>query len=282
MRLLVFIFLSLLTSLAMAGQTYLLAFADAPGSTRAYQLDFTVNGKVDASSAANMPFALSFQAVMAEEVLAHPEGGPARVEQTLRNGVISGKVDNTRLFEAIPTTSVVVNRTARGATQLVEMKSAQAQKSDSPFGALGGGLQSMGQMSGGFEFPPLPLAVGNSWGTKRTFPFLPGSTIAFTTDNTVTGTKMVAGREYVVLTTDIAMTIPQTSFSFDQGGQGFAISGDMAFTGKAFTLFDCEAGELFRTTFKGKIDFKVKAADNTKQENVRGTLSMHGTMTKLE
>ena len=82
-------------------------------------------------------------------------------------------------------------------------------------------------------------------------PLSPGSTLDVHVTNTLTGTKVVDGVTYLVITSDLTGSVANLAVTTAPTGnqQASPIGISMTLTGKSTTLFDPNAGETRDTTF---------------------------------
>lgn len=274
------ILLLAICSIAMAGETYRLEFKDQVGAQRKYKTSFSMDGCfADTAKQRTANMSMAFTTYLTEKVLQNPNGTPAHIQQSISASSVSGTFDGKKIAEKIPAASAVIERTARGATRVIATQSQQPpqEPSSNPMMSMGKGMQSIGQMGGGFEFPLLKLAIGDSWGTKRSIPFFGPKPITLNTQNKLAGSKIVNGKTYLVINSDMVMTMPSMSMS-NQGANGAL---GFSFTGKVTTLFDQKAGEIYRSNFSGQGKFNMSIAAKGQQQQVEGTMNMTGSMVRV-
>ena len=116
----------------------------------------------------------------------------------------------------------------------------------------------------GLEFPDKELQVGDSWDVHQSVEVMPGTPVDVKGKMTLTGTKTIDGKNYLVIKSDLAsdykditMKTPAPAASAKNGAQPPQMSASGSMTEQGTTLFDEQTGEVFSFSATIKIDMQM-------------------------
>jgi len=210
----------------------------------------------------SIPMDMTMNMTTVEKVLAANADGTATISYAIKDGKVvitmtaPGETTPKTIEQPFPTFGMSFKRTAVGKISDLKMTGDIDPKLKQQLDTISSQLQYPGQ---GMVFPDKELNIGDSWDGTQSFALLPGSKMDLKVKYTLTGTKEVNGKTYLVLTSDIdakakdlAMKVPG-----EAGAADTKLKMTMNIIGTGTTLYDVNAGEMGDVTFKMNTDMSV-------------------------
>ena len=247
-----FTMVGLLGLAALSAQAYRLQFKDPQDAMRTLKGTMHMKGTMD----------MTMNMTTVEKVLAANADGTATISYAIKDGKVvitmtaPGETTPKTIEQPFPTFGMSFKRTAVGKISDLKMTGDIDPKLKQQLDTISSQLQYPGQ---GMVFPDKELNIGDSWDGTQSFALLPGSKMDLKVKYTLTGTKEVNGKTYLVLTSDIdakakdlAMKVPG-----EAGAADTKLKMTMNIIGTGTTLYDVNAGEMGDVTFKMNTDMSV-------------------------
>ena len=265
---------------ALSAQAYRLQFKDTAGATRNYAMTVNTKGTMSVMGM-SMPLT-SVTTMTAVEKVLNVKNGSASVSYEIKDGKIKvtiagipGEDEPQTVDQPMPGFTMTYDRTPLGKVSNVKMTGEITNM-------LGGFDPSSSQYPGqGLEFPDKDLKAGDTWTGQQSLEVAPGSTVDMKAKYTLTGTKVVEGKTYLVLTCDITASAPKITITQpenkDQPAEAQPAITGLTLKGKATTLFDEAAGEIFSETFT--MDVSMNLAGGIGEAGAV-KMTMDGTLTR--
>lgn len=265
----------LLVGTALSAHAVRLAYSQQVGSSRTYLSSFTMTGNIAMPGQDSMKLDSSFSTTTEEKILAVNQDGAASVSMDMKNGNMKMTVAGQTQQMPIPAMQMTFDRTKLGKVSNMQMQGEAVDQMP--------GMNNMqfNQLGTSYAFPDRDLNAGDAWEDKTTLeiPFLGEATIV--TKNTLVGTKIVDGKTYLQIDSTMTMTTPGTASTMGEGEQQMTMKMAIKLTGTASSLWNEEAGELFRSTVKADMimNMTMTSADGQSM-NTTMNMKMNGTMKK--
>jgi hypothetical protein len=276
--------LAVLGITALTAQAARIAFNDKAGTSRTYKMELKVTGAVDAMGI-SAPVDASVTQTMVEKIT-DVANGVATVNTSSSGGAVEVKVSlpdengTTKpqtMKQELPGMTVDFKRTANGKVSDVKM-SGDAMK------MFGGdnGMMGMGQFPGqGIQFPDGDVKVGDTWTGKETVTLAGDSSIDITVKYALSGTQVVDGKTYLVITADINANVPKLNAKTVAGEGAPDMQMAMTMKGQAKTLFDEAAGEIYKEFFNLTTNITM-TGNGENAMSMKMNMNMKGSMTKTK
>ena len=256
-----FTMVCLLGLAAVSAQAYRLQFKDPQGAERNYKMAMHMKGTVD-TMGMTVPMDMTMGMKSAEKVHAVNANGTSSIDSDVKDGTVKmvmsipGGDKPQTIEQAIPAFGMSFDRAASGKMTNIKMTGDLDPKLKKQVDSINSQLQYPGQA---MIFPDKELQIGDSWDGTQTFSLLPGAKMEIKVKYTLTGTKEVNGKTYLVLTSDINANIKDMTMDMSaDGGAANTTKTQLKITmnmvGSGTSLFDADAGEMGDTTFKMKVD----------------------------
>jgi len=279
-----FVSLALLMVASVSGWSYQLEIKDKPGVTRTYRLELHEAGH--ATYAGKRPLNLNMKAsFLAKEQVRSVNGGVASVAFSATDFLFSGNVlGKTAANVQIPSLHYTFDRTPQGKVSNVQVADGQKDLL-ARLKARGYHLDNNGTsipMYQQMNFPITAMSIGDGWGMKLDTHLL-GMHLNAKAQNTLVGERVINGKKYVQINGNIDMAIPMSALDVPGNADASTVDLAMRLTGKAYTLFDVDAGEIYRSTFSGEISVGLVGKKfGGKKERIGGKFNMQIIMQKVD
>ncbi len=271
--------MAVLGASALTAQAARIAFNDTAGAIRTYKTDIKVTGTMSAMGI-NAPIDAVVNQTMVEKVT-DVQDGKATVNTSQKEGSVEVKISGLpdengetkaqTIKQDLPAMSIDFTRTAQGKVSDVKMDGDVTKM----FGGADGGALNMTQFPGqGIEFPAGDVKVGDTWSGKESMKLSGDSTLDVAIKYTLTGTKVVDGKTYLVITADIDTNVPKLKTKTGAGAAATDMTLSFTLKGQAITLFDEKAGEIFKEYFDLASTMNMTGGDNAAKMDmvIKGTM----------
>lgn len=269
---------TLLGCCMISANAYRLAFKDTVGATYTFKSDFKITGQMVGGSL-NAPIDSTVNMTSQEKVNSI-NNGIASITYSVKDGKmvatlsgLPGDQSSQTIEQDIPAFTMTFNRSPQGKVSNLKFSGDAANIFGGPFDAVTNQMQDPGQ---GLLFPDRELSIGDSWNAKQTMQVGQGSPFTITAKYTLLGTEVVNGKTYLKIQCDITASTPGIAMHAGQQTQGLNMSMSMSLTGTAVTLFDGQAGQIFRETMKMHAVLHMKMGSDN--EDTKATIDLNGTM----
>jgi len=235
--------LALLPALAIAVTP---RFKDAPGTVRTIKTSYTITGTMEGLGM-TMPFKALSTVVEVEKVTA--AAGGVTLTRQMKEGSTSvtltapGDEEPQTLKEAFPGYTITYSRTAIGKISNLKITGDITKALDNSADEIAMQFLASGE---GMEFPDRDLKVGDTWTGGQALPAGSVGKVEISAKYAYLGTEEVNGKSYLKMTCDVVLKLPQFKVKTLLG----EIPMSMEVKGPIIMLFNEQAGEIFRQTYK--------------------------------
>ncbi|MHB9133583.1 MAG: hypothetical protein ACYDBB_21170 [Armatimonadota bacterium] len=267
----------------LTAQAYRLEFKDVAGTSRTYKTQITVEGSMG-NEMLNLPVSGVVTYANIEKVNTAGNGS-ATLTYTVTNGTVNLKVSGMpgedtaeNIEQSLPGFVMTYTRTPRGKISNMKFNGDLGGLFSSPFDPLANQGQYPGQ---GLEFPDKDLTPGDTWTGKQTVEMGPGNVVQITSNYTFIGSKVIEGRTFMQINADITLVAPKMTLKVNALGQDATMAVAMNMTGKSETLFDPQAGQIYKSMMKGIAVTNMSSA-NADGLSAKSTLTLNSTTIRVK
>lgn len=259
--------------------TYHLAFNDQEGTTRSYANVMKLTGTATGGGL-SIPLTATVTSTTKEKVT-RVKDGLASLTVDVVDGTIAmtltdlpGADAEQTINQALPAFGLTCDRTAQGKVTNIKYTGEATQILGPPLDAFTSQLQTPGQ---NMAFPTKGVKIGESWDAKEVVDLGGGSTVQATAHYTFVGLESVEGKSYAHITCALTANADKIAINIGEGDQPMKATVTLALSGNEKTLFDIQAGQIFRSTFKGTINLEMPLPDGTP---LKSTMTVNTTSTR--
>lgn len=275
---------TLLAVSSLSAQAYRLQFKDTAGATRTYKTQVNIAGSVLMGSISS-PLDSTMSMTAVEKVTGITDGKSAITYQ-IKDGTVSVKVTvpgeeaPQTLEQQLPEFSMFYDRTMLGQVSNLRTSGEAAGIMGGPANSANNQFINPGE---GLVLPDKELKVGDRWSRKESLPMNADSKLDVTANYTLVGPKVAEnGKTYLQIDVDLTMNLPKMAMKAGgEGDQAINMTMSMNMKGKETVLFDEQAGELYRVSFKmsGVTNMAMPGQEG---DPMKMTMNTTAVMTKVE